>query len=77
MTTGLVLAAIPRSASQTSPGCRFIQKVEDFLLDCAGAHKFKGTRIGEIHDLGQQKFHLSGNLGLPLVELLRELLNER
>jgi hypothetical protein len=35
VTTGLVLAAIPRSASQTSPGYGFIQKVKDFLFDGA------------------------------------------
>ncbi|MFL6200876.1 MAG: hypothetical protein ACJ76J_17015 [Thermoanaerobaculia bacterium] len=52
------MAAIPRSANQTSPGYRFIQKVEDFLFDCAGAQELKGVRIGEIHDLSHKAFHL-------------------
>ncbi len=76
MTTGLVLAAIPRSASQTSPGYRLIQKVKDFLFDCAGPQELEGACICEIHDLGHQGFHPSRNRGLPLIELVRELLNQ-
>jgi hypothetical protein len=52
MTTGRVLAASPKSASQTSPGWGLIEQVEDFLFGGAGARHVKDVVIGEFYDLG-------------------------
>jgi hypothetical protein len=37
-TTGRVFAARPRSANHTSPGCGFIEQVENLLFGCARTH---------------------------------------
>ncbi len=47
MTTGRVLAASPRSASQISPGWGFIEQVEDLLFGGARAREVKDGVIGE------------------------------
>ena len=44
MTTGRVLAASPRSASQISPGWGFIEQVEDLLFGGARARDIFGQR---------------------------------
>ena len=51
MTTGRVLAASPRSASQISPGWGFIEQVENFLFGGARARDVKDVVIGEFYDL--------------------------
>jgi hypothetical protein len=51
MTTGRVLAASPRSASQISPGWGFIKQVEDLLFGGARARDIEGVVIGELYNL--------------------------
>ena len=44
--TGLVFPAMPRSASQTSPGRVFINDVQHFLLDVARTKDIKAVVVG-------------------------------
>lgn len=48
--TGRVLAASPRSASQTSPGWGFIEQVDDLLFNVARAGDVQEILIGEFYD---------------------------
>ncbi len=48
MTTGRVLAAKPRSASQISPGWGLIKKVQDFLFYRARANQVEDIVVCEV-----------------------------
>ena len=50
--TGRVFAASPKSASQTSPGCGLIEKIQDRLLPFSRTQEVEGVLIGEIDDVG-------------------------
>src|SRR5271163_3392485 len=50
MTTGRVLAASPRSASQISPGRGLIEQVEDLLFGSARARNIKDVVVGEFYN---------------------------
>ena len=65
MTTGRVLAASPRSASQTSPGWGFIKQVENLLFGGARAGDVQKILIGEVDDFGDALPGLRGGFGLP------------
>ena len=81
MTTGRVLAASPRSASQISPGWGFIEQVEDLLFGGARAREIEDTVIGEFYDLGNALPYLRRRLWLPLaqssVQFLRQSIHDR
>ena len=52
MTTGRVLAASPKSASQISPGWGLIEQVEDLL--------FGGARARDVKDEANLSFEFAG-----------------
>ena len=66
MTTGRVLAASPKSASQISPGRGFIKQVEDLLFGGARAGDVKDIVIGEFNHLGDARSDFCRSLRLPL-----------
>ena len=68
MTTGRVLAASPRSASQISPGWGFIEQVEDLLFGGARARDVKDVVIGEFYDLSDALPGFCRRLRLPLAQ---------
>jgi len=68
MTTGRVLAASPRSASQISPGWGFIEQVEDLLFSGARTRDIQDTVIGEFYNLGDALPGLSRRFRLPLAQ---------
>jgi hypothetical protein len=68
MTTGRVLAASPRSASQTSPGWGFIEQVQDLLFSDARARDIKDVVIGELNHLGDALPGLCRRFRLPLAQ---------
>ena len=76
ISTGRVFAAIPRSASQTSPGAGLIEKIQDFLLDCPRPHQVQRITVGKCHDLVDQSSDFLGGLGLPLSEFGVQLYSE-
>ena len=68
MTTGRVLAASPRSASQISPGWGLIEQVEDLLFGGARARDVEDVVIGEFYDLGDALPGFCRRLRLPLAQ---------
>lgn len=74
MTTGLDFAAIPRSANQTSPGFRFIEQIENFLLDPPGTAEVEQVEIRQLDDLADEALDFQGELRLPFIESLGKLL---
>jgi hypothetical protein len=68
MTTGRVLAASPRSASQMSPGWGFIEQVEDLLFGGTRTREIKDVVVGELYDLGDALPGLRRRLRLPLAQ---------
>jgi hypothetical protein len=77
ITTGLVFAANPKSANQTSPGCGLIKQVEDVLFDSTRAHQIENVMVGEVHNLGQSLPYLSRCFRLPLAQFGIQPLNQR
>jgi hypothetical protein len=76
MTTGLDFAAIPRSANQTSPGVRFIEQIENFLLDPPGAAEVEEIEIRQLDDLADKTLDLQSQIRLPFIESLGKLLRD-
>src|SRR5271165_1532443 len=76
MTTGRNLAANPRSAVQTSPGCGFIEEVQDFLLHPARAYDIEEPPVGQLNDFGHLAPDLFGGLLAPFTELSVQPLNK-
>ena len=76
MTTGRVLAASPRSASQISPGWGFIEQVEDLLFGGARARDIKDVVIGEFYNLSDALPGLCRRLRLPLAQSSVEFLRQ-
>jgi hypothetical protein len=74
LTTGRVFAASPRSANHTSPGCGFIEQVQNFLFGSARAHQVEDVVVGEIDDFRDALSHLGGRLRLPLAQPRVQLL---
>ena len=70
VTTGRVLAASPRSASQISPGWGFIEQVEDLLFGGARARYIKDVVISELYYFGDALPGLCRRLRLPLAQSL-------
>jgi hypothetical protein len=68
MTTGRVLTASPRSASQISPGWGFIKQVEDLLFGGARACEIEDIVIGEFYDLSDALPDLRRRLRLPFAQ---------
>ena len=68
MTTGRVLAASPRSASQISPGWGFIEQVEDLLFGGARVRDIKDAVIGELYNLVDALPGLCRRLRFPLAQ---------
>lgn len=68
MTTGRVLAASPRSASQISPGRGFIEQVQDVLFGAARARDVEDVVIGEFYHLGDALSGLCRSLRSPLAQ---------
>jgi hypothetical protein len=66
MTTGRVLAASPRSASQSPPGWGFIEQVEDLRFGGARARDIKDIVIGELDNLSDALPGLCRRLRIPL-----------
>ena len=81
MSTGRVLAANPRSASQISPGLAFIQRIEHFLYDGSKRLQVQGVGVGQLDHVGNDLLHLSRHLGPPggklFIEFLGELYHKR
>ena len=50
MVTGRNFAAIPKSASHTSPGLVVIDEVHDFLLDLARPKEIKPVLVSRVND---------------------------
>src|SRR5688572_30892422 len=79
--TGRVLAAKPRSASQTSPGLGLIQQIEHFLFSVARAHQFQSVGISPDNDVGNHAFDRRrfGRIPMlkPLVEFPRHCCHNR
>jgi hypothetical protein len=73
MTTGHVFAERPRSASQTSPGWGFIEEVEHFLLDLAGASQVQRVGISRCDDLFDASLDFPNSVWPPLSQFLVEL----
>lgn len=76
MTTGRVLAASPRSASQISPGRGFIEQVEDLLFSGARTRDVKEVMIGEIYNLGDALPGLCRRFRLPLAQSTIQFLRQ-
>ena len=76
MTTGRVLAASPRSASQISPDRGFIEQVEDLLFGGARARDIKEILIGELYRLHDALPGLCRRIRLPLAQSLVQLLRQ-
>jgi len=68
MTTGRVLAASPRSASQISPGWGLIEQVEDLLFGGARARDVKDVVVGEFYNLSDALPGLCRRLRFPLAQ---------
>ncbi len=66
MTTGRVLAASPKSASQISPGWGLIEQVEDLLFGGARTRDIKNVVIGELYNLTDALSGLRRCLRFPL-----------
>jgi hypothetical protein len=77
ISTGRVFAAIPRSASQISPGLGLIEKIQNFLLDGPRPHQVQGIVVSEAHDFGDQGSHLVGSYRVPLSEFRVESFGDR
>src|SRR5438876_549230 len=77
MTTGRVLPAKPRSASQTSPAFWFIEDVQNFLFRLPGPRQIERVVIGQLDDLLDAPLDLAGGSWLPLLEFLVQLLCNR
>src|SRR5688500_10065661 len=75
--TGLVLAARPKSASQTSPGLGFIQYVEDFLFAFARAHYVESIRVSPHDNVVYQALDVCSFCGIPVLETLVQFLGHR
>ena len=73
---GRVFAAIPRSASQMSPGCGLIEQVENLLFGGARAHQIESVVVGELDDLRCALSHLSRRFRLPLAQPCVQPLNQ-
>jgi hypothetical protein len=69
-TTGRVLAAIPRSANQTSPGRGLIEDVHHFLLDAPRAADVQSVVVRLFDDFSHKRPNLLRGFRLPLVELV-------
>jgi hypothetical protein len=68
MTTGRVLAASPRSASQISPGWGLIEQVQDLLFNCARTSNIQDVVIGELYHLSDALPGLGRRFRLPLAQ---------
>lgn len=68
MTTGLTLAASPKSASQTSSSFGFIDPIQDFLLDVARSGHIEEIAIGKFNHLGDPLAGLLDDSGLPSLQ---------
>jgi len=77
ITTGRVFAVSPKSANQTSPGCGFIEQVEDLLFDSTLTHQIENVMVSEFHNLGNPLSHLSSCFRLPLAQPSVQPLNQR
>ena len=70
--TGRVLAVIPRSASQTSPGRGLIEDVQHCLFDVARAADVQSIIVRQFDDLSHKRPHLLRGFRLPFVQLCFE-----
>jgi len=77
MTTGRVLAASPRSASQISPGWGLIEQVEDLLFGGARARDIKEILIGELYHFHDALPGLSRRFRLPFAQSSVKFLRQR
>jgi hypothetical protein len=68
MTTGRVLAASPRSASQISPGWGFIEQIQDLLFGSARTRDIKDVVIGELYNFSDALPGLCRCLWFPLAQ---------
>jgi len=68
MTTGRVLAASPRSASQISPGWGLIEQVQYLLFSGARASNIQDVVIGEFYHLSDALSGLSRRFRFPLAQ---------
>jgi hypothetical protein len=75
ITAGLILAAIPKSTSQTSPWRGFINQIEDFLFDGSGAEQFERVTVSGCNDLSDELLHLCDGLGTPRLQPCVECLS--
>ena len=76
MSTGRVLAANPRSASQMSPGLAFIEGIEDFLHDGPRRQQVQCVGVGQLDHIGHDLLHLSRDLRPPGGEFLVQFLGK-
>jgi hypothetical protein len=76
MTTGRVLAASPKSASQISPGRGFIEQVEDLLFGGSRTRDVKDVMIGEFYNLGDALSGLSRRFRFPLAQASIQLFRQ-
>ena len=58
----------PRSASQTSPGCGVIERIQNFLLYDARLQKIQCVLIGELNHLRHASTYLVRRLSAPLTQ---------
>jgi hypothetical protein len=75
-TTGRVLAAIPRSANQTSPGRGLIEDVHHFLLDDPRAANLQSVIVRLFDDFSHERPNLLRDFRLPLVELVLQFFGD-
>jgi hypothetical protein len=69
---GRVLAAQPRSASQTSPGTGFVEQIENFLLNGPGTTQVKHVRVRHFDNLGNPYTGFRCHLRPPLPQSVVE-----
>ena len=76
MTTGRVLATMPRSASQTSPRSGFIDDIQYVLFDDAGAGDIENIEVGEFDEFEYALANAIGGVGRPGLEFGLEFLKD-
>ncbi len=77
MTTGRVLAARPRSANQTSPGCGFIDQIQNFLFYGSRPGQIENIVISEFNNLVDALSNVESRLWFPLPKFGVQLFKKR
>jgi hypothetical protein len=76
MATGGVVAARPRSTSQTSPPSGFIDDIQYVLFDTAGAGDIENIEVGEFDEFEYALANAIGGVGQPGLEFGLEFLKD-